>query len=193
MKKAIMPLILIILILGFLLTTHCIKADTIGLIGINGNAMNSTCTYQYQKDPTYRNNAMTLGGDVELYKSLYSNQDYIGIKAETTSYNDLDGQGYNLTTLPIYLEMRHYISNTGLFCEVGIGYNLILNQTTDYDTQSGITWNAGLGYDVGNFELGVNYVDNVFYYQKFTAPHQLNFGSGSYRTAGVQTTLGYKF
>jgi len=183
----------ILIALTLLIISISCLADTFGVVAIQGNALNSTCTYEYIKDPVYKNNALTLGGDVELYKSLYSNQDYIGVKANIGSYNDLDGQGYNLTTLPVYLELRHYFWTTGIFSEVGVGYNLILNETTDYDTQSGITWNCGMGYDIGNFELGLNYVDNVFYYQKFTAPHQLNFGSGSFRTAGVQSTLGYKF
>ena len=186
--------ILVVLIFGA--CTVKVQADNLqnfGVVGVDVNAMNSTCTYQYIKDPTYRNNALTAGGNVGFYHALYSNEDYIGINANLSSYNNIDSQGYNLTTIPLSVQFRHYFYNTGLFGGIGLGYNLIVNETTDYETTSGVAWNCGGGYDVGNFELAINYLDNVFYYQKFTAPHQLNYGAGSFRTAGIQTSLDYLF
>lgn len=199
---------IIIILLALFLVGRCLYASSLNTIrygnpqksinqdfavgGVQCNTMWTSTAYQYIKDPNYRNNSNTLGGNVQFFIPVSNAGDYLGIGIYSLTLPDLDGQGYNISTLPIMAQYRTYFNNSNFFFQGGIGYSATITQSADYRANSGFTYMAGLGYDIGKFEISLNYFNGTEYYNKYTAPHQLNFGQGQANVDGIMSEIDYR-
>lgn len=165
-------------------TPNPIHDSDIAVAGIQINSIFSNNTYS-ENTKTYNDNVNNLGGDIQFFIPVSNSRNYLGVGLYSLSMNNIDGEGYNSTIIPIMFEYRKYFYNN-FFIQVGVGYGVTLTQSQTYHTNSGITAMGGIGYDFGKFEILETYYMGTMYYNNNKLNGQINLN-------GAITELNYKF